>query len=226
MRKALNDNPMVQIGILGILALVVGFLLITQMGGGSSTSTSTTTAASVAPDTSVAPTDSSATATTPSTSTVPSTSASTATPDASSSATAPVAPAAAPALAPGKFVAGPGLPSPVVNAYKADKVVVLLVVRHGGIDDDAVKASVERMSGLPDVALFMTNAGHVSRYSRIASGVNLDRVPALIVLRPDKLTHGTPAAMVSYGFRGPESVAQAIADALYKGPTDVPYYPK
>jgi hypothetical protein len=226
MRKALNDNPMVQIGILGILALVVGFLLITQMGGGSSTSTSTTTPASVAPDTSVAPTDSSATATTPSTSTAPSTSASTATPDASSSATAPVAPAATPALAPGKFVAGPGLPSPVVNAYKADKVVVLLVVRHGGIDDDAVKASVERMSGLPDIALFMTNAGHVSRYSRIASGVNLDRVPALIVLRPDNLTHGTPTAMVSYGFRGPESVAQAIADALYKGPTDVPYYPK
>ena len=225
MRKALNDNPMAQIGVIGILALVVGFLLITQMGGGSSTSTSTTTAASVAPDTSVAPTDSSATATTP-TSTVPSTSASTATPDASSSATAPVAPAAAPALAPGKFVAGPGLPSPVVNAYKSDKVVVLLVVRRGGIDDDAVKASVERVSGLQDIALFMTNAGHVSRYSRIASGVNLDRVPALIVLRPDKLTHGTPTAMVSYGFRGPESVAQAIADALYKGPRDVPYYPK
>jgi hypothetical protein len=228
MRKALNDNPMVQIGILGILALVVGFLLITQMGGGSSTTTSTTASASSAtaavPDSSAAPTDSSATATSPSTSTAPSTGVPTVTPDASSSATATAT--AAPALAPGKFVAGPGLPSPVVNAYRADKVVVLLVVRHGGIDDDAVKASVERMHGLPDVALFITNAGHVSRYSRIASGVNLDRVPALIVLRPAKLTHGTPTAMVSYGFRGPQSVAQAIADALYKGPTDVPYYPK
>jgi len=227
MRKALNDNPMVQIGILGVLALVVGFLLITQMGGGSSTTTSTTTPSSSATssvtDSSAAPTDSSATATTPSTSTAPATGVPTVTPDASASATAT---AAAPALAPGKFVAGPGLPSPVVNAYKADRVVVLLVVRHGGIDDDAVKASVERMHGLPDVALFITNAGHVSRYSRIASGVNLDRVPALIVLRPDKLTQGTPTAMVSYGFRGPQSVAQAIADALYKGPTDVPYYPK
>jgi hypothetical protein len=227
MRKALNENPMVQIGILGILALVVGFLLITQMGGGSSTSTSTTTpssaATSTAPDASAAPTDSSATATTPSTSTAPSTAAATVTPDVSSSATGS---AVAPALAPGKFVAGPGLPSSVVNAYKADKVVVLLVVRHGGIDDDAVKASVERMHGLPDVALFITNAGHVSRYSRIASGVNLDRVPALIVVRPAKLTHGTPTAMVSYGFRGPQSVAQAIADALYKGPTNVPYYPR
>jgi len=221
MRKALNDNPMVQIGILGILALVVGFLLITQMGGGSSTSTSTAT--STVPDSSAAPTDSSATATTPSASTAPSTAAATVTPDASSSATGS---AAARAPAPGRFVAGPGLPSSVVNAYKADKVVVLLVVRHGGIDDDAVKASVERMHGLPDVAVFITNAGHVSRYSRIASGVNLDRVPALIVVRPAKLTHGTPTAMVSYGFRGPQSVAQAIADALYKGPTNVPYYPR
>lgn len=141
----------------------------------------------------------------------------------------PVAPAggtAAPATTLGKFVAGPGLPSPVVKAYDADKVVVLLVVRRGGIDDDAVKASVERMGGLPDIAVFVTNAGHVSRYSRIAAGVNLDRVPALIVLRPQKLSHGTPTATVSYGFRGPDSVAQAVADALYKGPTDVPYYPK
>jgi hypothetical protein len=227
MRKALNENPLVQIGILGVLALVVGFLLITQMGGGSSTSTSTTTpssgATSTVPDASAATTDSSATATTPSTATAPSTGAATVTPDVSSSATSG---AAAPAPTPGKFVAGPGLPSSVVNAYKADKVVVLLVVRHGGIDDDAVKASVERMHGLPDVAVFITNAGHVSRYSRIASGVNLDRVPALIVVRPAKLTHGTPTAMVSYGFRGPQSVAQAIADALYKGPTNVPYYPR
>jgi hypothetical protein len=138
---------------------------------------------------------------------------------------APAGSAAAPAAA-GEFVAGPGLPRPVVQAYNADKVVVLLVVRRGGIDDDAVKASVERMSGLPDTAVFMTNAGHVSRYSRIASGVDLDRVPALIVLRQQKLTHGTPTATVSYGFRGPASVAQAIADALYKGPTNVPYYPK
>src|SRR5689334_8197283 len=162
MRKALNDNPMVQIGILGILALVVGFLLITQMGGGSSTTTSTTSASSTSsavPDSSAAPTDSSATATTPSASTAPATGVPAVTPDASSGATATAT--AVPALAPGKFVAGPGLPSSVVSAYKADKVVVLLVVRHGGIDDDAVKASVERMHGLPDVALFITNAGHV-----------------------------------------------------------------
>jgi hypothetical protein len=221
MRKAINDNPMVQIGVIGLLVVVVGFFLLTQMGKGSSTSSTSSTAASVAPDASATPSLSSATATTPpaSTATTPSVSAPSTTP------AAPAGSAAAPAAA-GEFVAGPGLPRPVVQAYNADKVVVLLVVRRGGIDDDAVKASVERMSGLPDTAVFMTNAGHVSRYSRIASGVDLDRVPALIVLRPQKLTHGTPTATVSYGFRGPASVAQAIADALYNGPTNVPYYPK
>jgi hypothetical protein len=221
MRKAINDNPMVQIGVIGLLVVVVGFFLLTQMGKGSSTSSTSSTEASVAPDASATPSDSSATATTPPASTVT-------TPSVSAPSTTPAAPAgsaAAPA-ATGEFVAGPGLPRPVVQAYNADKVVVLLVVRRGGIDDDAVKASVERMSGLPDTAVFMTNAGHVSRYSRIASGVDLDRVPALIVLRPQKLTHGTPTATVSYGFRGPASVAQAIADALYNGPTNVPYYPK
>jgi hypothetical protein len=221
MRKAINDNPMVQIGVIGLLVVVVGFFLLTQMGKGSGTSSTSSTTASVAPDASATPSDSSATATTPpaSTATTPSVSAPSTTP------AAPAGSAAAPAAA-GEFVAGPGLPRPVVQAYNADKVVVLLVVRRGGIDDGAVKASVERMSGLPDTAVFMTNAGHVSRYSRIASGVDLDRVPALIVLRPQKLTHGTPTATVSYGFRGPASVAQAIADALYNGPTNVPYYPK
>jgi len=230
MRKALNDNPMVQIGVLGLLAVVVGFFLITQMGKGSSSSSSSSTTPSTTAT--VAPTASSATATattTPdSTATAPPASAPTTVPDASASSATPVAPpsgAAAPAAAAG-FVAGPGLPKPVVTAYQADKAVVLLVVRRGGIDDEAVKASVERMAGAPDVALFVTNAGHVSRYSRIASGVDLDRVPALIVLRPKKLAHGTPTAAVSYGFRGPQSVAQAIADALYKGPTNLPYYPK
>jgi hypothetical protein len=227
MRKALNDNPMVQIGVLGLLALVVGFFLITQMGKSSSSSTSSTTSSPTSSSAaSVAPTDSSAaaTATPDSTATTPPAS----TPDASSSTAVPTAPATgAPAAGAGKFVAGPGLPKPVVDAYNADRVVVLLVVRHGGIDDDAVKRNLQTVSGMPDTAIFMTNAGHVSRYSRIASGVDLDRVPALIVLRPKKLTDGgVPTATVSYGFRGPMSIAQAIADALYKGPTDLPYYPK
>jgi len=209
-RKAINDNPIVQVGVLAVLALVVGFILITRMSNKSSepSTDTSTTEASVAPGTATTPaTPTDPTATTPST-------------------TAPSTGAVAEAAAAGKFVAGPGLPAPVVQAYAANKVVVLLVVRRNGIDDEAVKASVEHEGSAADVALFMTNAGHISRYSRIVTGVNVDRVPALIVLRPRKLTKGTPVASVSYGFRGPDSVAQAINDALYKGPTNQPYYPK
>jgi hypothetical protein len=201
------------------LALVVGFLLITRMSGKESSSSSDTsaTAASVAPGTETS---------TP----TPADSTATAVPDASATeSVAPAAPstgAVAEAAAAGKFVAGPGLPLPVVQAYGANKVVVLLVVRRKGIDDEAVRASVENLGGVADVALFVTNAGHISRYSRIATGVNVDRVPALIVLKPRELTEGTPVATVSYGFRGPDSVAQAVRDALYKGPTNQPYYPK
>jgi hypothetical protein len=212
-RKAINDNPAVQIGVLALLALLVGFLVLTRMSHKSSESStpSATSSASTA---------------TPS---LPSSDASSGA-DATAVAPTPTSPsiaaggtAAGPA---GKFVAGPGLPPAVVDAYKANRVVVLLVVRRNGIDDEAVKSSVESMAGAANVALFVTHAGHIARYSRIASGVNVDRVPALIVLRPRNLTHGVPTAMVSYGFRSPESVAQAIHDATYKGPTNVPYYPK
>jgi hypothetical protein len=219
-RQKINDSPAVQIGLFAVLVLVVGFLFVTRVANKSSSSSSdtSTSAASVAPGT-AAPTDSTGAAATTPGSTA-------ATPSATAPSTAAPAVPATGAAAPGEFVAGPGLPAPVVNAYKENKVVVLLVVRRGGIDDSAVKASVERMTGEPSVAVFVTNAGHVSRYSRIAAGVNLDRVPALIVLKPKKLTHGTPVATVSYGFRGPDSVGQAVRDALYRGRTNLPYYPK
>jgi hypothetical protein len=213
-RKALNDNPLVQIGALAALALLVGFLLVTRMSSKGSESSSSSESSGPSVAVTVSSGDSSATATV------------TASPDATapdSSSAAAGTTATAPA---GDFVAGPGLPAAVVNAYKTNRVVVLLVVRRNGIDDDAVKSSVERMAGLGGVALFVTNAGHISRYSRIAAGVDVDRVPALIVLRPRKLSDGVPTALVSYGFRGPDSVAQAIRDATYEGPTNEPYYPK
>jgi cytoskeletal protein RodZ len=218
MRKALNDNPVVQIGALLALALLVGFLLITRMSHKSSESSTSTTASDSSA--AVAPTSSSSDPTAAATSSAAPTA-----PDATA-APAPTAPSGA--VAPtGKFVAGPGLPAPVVQAYNHNQVVVLLVVRRNGIDDDAVKAGAEAVAGASKVALFVTNAGHIARYSRIAAGVNVDRVPALIVLRPRNLTDGgLPQATVSYGFRGVDSVAQAVRDALYKGPTDLPYYPK
>ena len=208
MRKALNDNPVAQLAVLGALAVIVAFLLITRVAhksgdSGSTAASPTTPGAPVTP----APTDSTAVppATDPST-TAP-----------------PVAAGTAPV---GEFVVGPGLPAPVVKAYADDKTVVIFVFRHRGADDSAVRSSVERLHARSDLAVFVTRASHIFRYARITEGVDVNRVPALIVLRPRRLTHGTPTASVSYGFQGPDSVNQAIGNALYKGPSNLPYYPK
>ncbi len=210
MREKLNDNPVAQVAILGVLALVVGFLLITRMGGSEET---------VAP----APTATDATATdltattpvTPATPTTPVTPA----PDGTTPVPAPVGGS--------DFKAGPGLPEDVVKAYDADKVVVLLVVNNGSVDDDKVKSMAKVLSKRSDTALFTVEARDVADYSRIAQGVDLQQTPALVVLQPKNLAQGPqPTATIEYGFRGPDSVNQMVEDALYKGPSDLPYYPQ
>jgi hypothetical protein len=216
LRKALNDNPVAQIGVLGALAVIVAFLLLTHVAGksggsGSAASAGTTSGAPTTPT--IADGDSTA-------ATAPSPAVGTAAPTTDPSSAPPAG------ATTGEFVAGPGLPATVVKAYADDKTVVLLVFRHRAVDDAAVRASVERLRGRSDLAVFVTHAAHIARYARITEGVDVNRVPALIVLRPRHLTDGTPTASVSYGFRGPDSVEQAIRDALYKGPSDLPYYPR
>ena len=209
MRRALNDNPITQIAVLGALALIVGFLLLTRVSnksGGADTSPTPTTG-SEATATPAPAVDSGEAPSTPSEG-------------------AAVPPGSSGGVTASEFVAGPGLPASVVKAYEADKTVVLLVLRHRGIDDERLRSDVVKLHGRSDVALFVTNAGQIARYSRITQGVNVDRVPALIVLRPRHLTDGMPEAILSYGFRGPQSVEQAVRDALYKGPTDLPYHPR
>jgi hypothetical protein len=102
----------------------------------------------------------------------------------------------------------------------------VFVFKNHGIDDAAVRASVEGLRGRPDLAVFVTNARQIADYARIAEGVDVNQVPALIVVRPRRLADGAPTATVSYGFRSPDSVQQAVRDALYKGPRNLPYYPK
>ena len=216
MRAKLNENPVFQAGLVGVLALAVGLMLLLRMGG-SSTSSGTDTAATADPaatTASAAPTstDSSATAPAP------------ATASSSEAQAAPAAPATG--AAPGGFEAGPGLPAPVVNAYDAGKAVVLLIVNDKGIDDRDIEDSVKKLESNPDAAVFVTKVANVSDYSRITGGVDLDRTPAMVVIRPKKLDDSpTPTAVVSYGFRGDASVEQALENALYKGPSDLPYYP-
>jgi hypothetical protein len=227
-RKALNDNPIAQIAVLTALVLLVGFLMQTRVANRNSDSSGASTTASDAGATPAPAIDSASTTPGATTGTTPG---ATSSDQAPSTATSPADGAAPPAgsagdASIGEFTAGPGLPAPVVKAYEDDQTVVLLVQRRRGIDDEKLRENVQALGGKNGVALFVTNAGHIARYSRITQGVDVDRVPALIVLRPRNLTKGTPEATLSYGFRGPESVEQAVRDALYKGPRDLPYHPR
>jgi hypothetical protein len=201
-RRALNENPLVQIGLIAVLALIVGFLLITRVmnrNAGQEAAPSTDAVATTpAPEADVA-----------------------------EAAPAPTPPPQTAVDSGSGFVAGPGLPSSVVDAYDSGKTVVLLVVRTKGIDDRALELVSTALASRPEAQLFVLPAKNISKYSRIASGVDVDRVPALVVISPKRLAHGgLPAAAVSYGFRGPKSVVQAVEDAEYKGKTNLPYYPK
>lgn len=205
MRKALNERPLVQAALIGLLALGAGLVLLMRMGS-SGGPPAETTAPATATDPAAAPAVAAS---------VPAE-----TPSPSGEGVAALPPQ------PGAFEAGPGLPKDVVDAYDAGKAIVLLVVRHGGIDDRKVQGLVATLDSRSDTAVFVTRAAGIAHYSRITQGLDVDRTPALVAVRPKRLTEGpTPTASVSYGFRGASSVRQALDDALYKGPTDLPYYP-
>lgn len=205
MRDKLNSNPLAQLALIGCLLLAAGFFVMSTMGGGEEEEATTTT--------------SSATLTTPEGSA--SVTATVATPVEGAEAAAPTS---VPPLPPGAASAAPPLPGAVTAAFAANRTVVLLFVHSGGIDDRVVTAAVSGLRSLPDVASFIVPAGRIARYAAIAQGVAVDRVPALVVLRPKRLDRGIPVASVHYGFQSPESVVQAVVDADYKGRT-LDYHP-
>jgi hypothetical protein len=213
MRNAINNNPMVQIGLIAVLLLLVGIMLVPQFmkkKDSASPNTSTINAQVSGPAGTV---DLNAEVT-------PSSSA-----PSSSSAPAPGASTAG-TVSPEALVPGPGLPRPVISAWRRGDAVALLVVRPAGIDDRLVRGSVESLSARPGVAVFVVRANRIARYSRITQGVGVNRVPALVVVRPKRLSGSVPEAQVSYGFRNSESVVQQVQDALYSGKDDLPYSPR
>jgi hypothetical protein len=120
--------------------------------------------------------------------------------------------------------AAPPPPAKVTDAFAAGNIVVLLFVRDGGIDDRMVEADVKRLSGFEDVSSFVVPVSQIARYASIAQGVDVNRVPALVVIRPKRVDKENPSASVQYGYQAPQSVAQAVVDAGYKGPT-LNYHP-
>lgn len=213
MRRAANERPIVQMGLIGVLVIVFAFILYTRiLSSDTAVESSATESSTTAPPAAGAPAAPAAPA--PADGTVA--------PEAAP--TAPVAPDQG-TVPPSALVPGPGLPEAVVKAYADGKAVVLLIVRQSGLDDKPVKASVNALRARPDLAVFITGAKNIARYSRITNGVSVTQVPALIVVRPRGVSGDVPEASVSYGFRGPESVLQAVNDAIYDG-RDVPYYPE
>jgi hypothetical protein len=69
-------------------------------------------------------------------------------------------------------------------------------------------------------------ANKIARYSRITQGVGVSEVPALLVIRPKRVTGSVPEAQVTYGFRDSQTVVQYVHDALYSGKDDLPYSPR
>jgi hypothetical protein len=202
MRDALNSNPVVQIAVIGVLLAGAAFFVLSSSGGGREGSEGGGGEA-----------DSGLSSTTVTTQV---------------EAPAPASPsealATALSLAQGAAGSAPPLPRPVIAAWHANKTLVLLFVRDGGIDDRLAEAATKGVAAFPGVALFVVPAAKISRYAAITEGVGVDRVPALVVVTPKHLKHVVPTASVSYGFQSAQSVRQAVIDAGYKGPT-VDYHP-
>lgn len=190
MREKLNENPLAQVALVGVL-LVLGIYMLTSMGGGEESE---------------------------------------AAPEAESSTTATSAPAITPAGGtpvtggPSTPPAAPPPPRAVTVAYKTGETVALLIVREGGIDDDMVREDARALEGMSNVALFVVPAQKIARYAAITEGAGVNRVPALVVLRPKALSQGAPTASVNYGYQDAETVVQAVVDARYKGKT-LTYHP-
>jgi hypothetical protein len=209
MREKLNSSPMAQIGLVAIL-VVAAFVLLTKSGGGEASEEAAPTEATV----SVAGTSATGTATA-------------ATPGEAVEGAVEGALEAAPeasAAAAAASIPPPPLPAPVAAAYDSGKTVVLLVVHDGGIDDRLVSGSAGGLAALPEVALFVVPAQRIAHYAAITLGADVQQVPALVVMRPQRLSNGVPQASVDYGFQTPQSIVQAVRDASYQGP-EATYHP-
>jgi hypothetical protein len=207
-RDKLNDNPVAQIGLVVILVVAAGFMLLKP---GGEESEEAPTEATVA----IAGTEASGTAT-------GSTAGEAVEGAVAGALEAAATEASAAAIA--STIPAPPMPAPVAAAYDAGKIVVLLVVHDGGTDDRLVKGSVSGLASYPEVALFVVPAKRIARYAAITLGADVQQVPALVVMRPRRLSEGVPQATVDYGFQTSQSVVQAVVDAGYKGP-EATYHP-
>jgi hypothetical protein len=204
-REKLNENPLAQVGLVLVLVVVAVVMFIGSSGGGEESEE--------APAGEVAASVNGVTAT----GATPGEAVEGAVESLEEGAVAEAAVTAAPASVP-----APPPPRRLTAAYDAGKTVVLLIVDKGSIDS----AFTARPSLAPfrDVSLFIVPVKEIARYAAITVGLDVNQVPALIVMKPKKLSGGTPQASVDYGVQTPQTVVQAILDANYHG-REVAYHP-
>lgn len=205
MREKLNENPMAQIGLVVLLIVVVGYMLLGKGSGEEGAVEEGPVVASVNGAT--------ATGATPG--------------EAVEGAVESLEAGGAVEAGSGEIptsVPAPPPPAPVTAAYEDGRTVVLLVVHDGGIDRSLTDAATAYVADVPGTELFVVPVRQLARYASITVGLDLNRVPALIVMRPRDLSDGIPQATVDYGFQTPASVVQAVRDASYSGP-ETTYHP-
>jgi hypothetical protein len=205
-RDKINDNPIAQLAVIGVLLALGAFLLLKPGGGEEAEEPAsgevTATVNGVA-----------------GTGATPGEAVEGAVENLEEGAATAAVPGAVPATLP-----APPPPPAVTAAYDAGETVVLLVVHDGGIDDALTKAAATRLATVPRAALFVVPAAKVASYASITVGLDVSQVPALVVMVPKGLSHGVPQATVDYGFQTPQSIVQAVRDASYRGP-EVTYHP-
>jgi hypothetical protein len=206
MREKLNENPMAQVGLVLILIVVVGYMLLGKGGGEEGGAEEAPVVASVNGVT--------ATGSTPG--------------EAVEGAVESLEAGGAVEAGSGEMptsIPAPPPPAPVTAAYEAGRTVVLLVVHNGSIDRSLIDAATGYVADVPETELFVVPVRQLARYASITVGLDLNRVPALVVMRPRNLSDGIPQATVDYGFQTPASVVQAVRDASYAGP-ETTYHPE
>ena len=212
MRETLNDNPIAQVAIVLVLVAVAAFMFLKPGGGASE---------EAAPEASISVGGTEMTQQ-----------------EAASAAGEVVEGAVETAIESGAIggtaagtgamptsVPAPPPPHEFTAAYDSGKTVVLLVIHDGGIDDRLTALSATTLTAMPEVKLIPVPLKKLPRYASVTVGLNVNRVPALIVMKPKQLSGGTPQATVDYGFQTPESIYMAVTDANYKGP-EVTYHPE
>jgi hypothetical protein len=208
-REKLNENPMAQVGLILMLVVVAVVIFVGSSGGGEEEESVPTEATVAVAGTSAV---GAATGSTPG--------------EAVEGAveSALESPAAVSASVPPSSVPVPPPPARLANAYDSGKTVVLVIVHRGGIDDALVERTASTLAADPDVALFVVPDKKIARYAAITVGLEVNRVPALVVMKPKQLSDGTPQASVDYGIQTSQSVLQAVRDATYEG-REVTYHP-